>query len=111
MHFGKDPDHILETSQITLGEVCVLCAFYSYSIFLAFFNFFFFVVVEIVALVDERSQPVGVTVQLVQTSSRPLGQQLVNPHSVTKNSDPTDLVELARQVQKVYMLLSTTHHV
>ena len=71
----------------------------SYNIFLAFLKFFF----EIVALVDERSQPVGVTVQLVQTSSRPLGQQLVNPHSVTKNSDPTDLVELARQVQKVYI--------
>jgi Protein of unknown function (DUF2452) len=42
----------------------------------------------------------SVAVTLVETDGRPLGVQLVNPHQTTKLSDPSDLVELARQVQK-----------
>lgn len=42
-----------------------------------------------------------VCVNLVETSGNPNGVQLVNPHQTTKASDPMDLVELARQIQKV----------
>jgi len=45
-----------------------------------------------------QAKPVQVT--LVETSGNPSGLQLVNPYQTNKVSDPTDLVELARQVQK-----------
>ena len=40
-------------------------------------------------------------VALVESNSRPGGMQLVNAKTVNKNSDPMDLVELAKSVQKV----------
>ncbi|KAK6192208.1 hypothetical protein SNE40_003720 [Patella caerulea] len=39
-------------------------------------------------------------VALVESSSRPMGVQLVNSRMTNKTSDPMDLVELAKQVQK-----------
>lgn len=39
-------------------------------------------------------------VSLVESNSRPLGVQLVNSKKTNKVSDPTDLVELAKSVQK-----------
>ena len=44
------------------------------------------------------------TVSLVESAHRPMGVQLVNSHKTNKTSDPMDLVELARQVQKVFFL-------
>ena len=55
-------------------------------------------------MVDERSNPLGITVQLVESENRPMGVTLVNPNKVNKASDPMDLVELARQVQKVIFI-------
>ena len=42
-----------------------------------------------------------ILVALVESNSRPSGHQLVNTYMVNRNADPMDLVELARQVQKV----------
>ena len=41
------------------------------------------------------------TVALVESNSRPAGHQLVNSYMTNRNADPMDLVELAKQVQKV----------
>ena len=54
-----------------------------------------------VAVVTEDSRPLGVAVQLVERNNAPCGVQLVNPNAVNKSADPTDLVSLAQQVQKV----------
>ena len=40
-------------------------------------------------------------VALVESNSRPVGHQLVSTYMTNRNADPMDLVELARQVQKV----------
>lgn len=42
--------------------------------------------------------PVKVT--LVESSARPGGVRLVDPNAVVKVSDPQDLVEMAKQIQK-----------
>ena len=41
------------------------------------------------------------SVALVESNSRPAGHQLVNTYMTNRNADPMDLVELAKQVQKV----------
>ncbi|XP_013407461.1 uncharacterized protein C1orf50 homolog isoform X2 [Lingula anatina] len=43
---------------------------------------------------------ISTTVALVESNSNPCGVQLVNVNAVNKSSDPMDIVELAKQVQK-----------
>ena len=43
-------------------------------------------------------------VALVEANSRPMGVQLVNTKQTNKCSDPMDLIELAKQVQKVCII-------
>ncbi|XP_041350255.1 uncharacterized protein C1orf50 homolog [Gigantopelta aegis] len=49
---------------------------------------------------DPSMDPTRTAVSLVEGSHRPMGVQLVNSYQTNKTSDPMDLVELARQVQK-----------
>ena len=42
-----------------------------------------------------------ISVALVESNSRPAGHQLVNTYMTNRNADPMDIVELAKQVQKV----------
>jgi len=42
------------------------------------------------------------SVALVESNSRPGGQQLVSTYMTNRSADPMDIVELAKQVQKVF---------
>lgn len=45
-----------------------------------------------------------IVVKLVESNSRPCGVQLVSTARTNKNADPMDLVELATNIQKVFLL-------